>query len=178
MAPSWSCRRSPLSCRFVHARAATRLVAGSSAVSQHRPDRVTALYRDTPSGQAFLLSRYKRLYRDTLTSQTARLSRYKDCIVTQPPVASPSLMSRYKTMYRDTIHQSGLARVRCQPSRGLPWPCRGLYRGRAGRIVADHAHPCAPTAHLGLSPRPCLSSPVSQYNLLYCDSHFKKKNGQ
>ena len=62
----------------------------------------------------------------TLASPTARLSLYKDCIVTQPPVASPSLLSRYKTVYRDTIHQLGRARAHCRPCRGLPWLCRGL----------------------------------------------------
>ena len=104
----------------VPCRVAVRHVAGSLAISQHRPGRVAALYHDTPSGQAFLLSQYKRLYRDTLASQTARLSRYKDCIVKQPPTASPSLLSRYKTAYCDTIHQPGRARARCRPCRGLP----------------------------------------------------------
>ena len=104
---------------------------------------------------SLLLSRYNRLYRDTPTSQTARLSRYKDCIVTQPPMASPSLLSRYKTVYHDTIHKPGRARA-------------------AGLVVACIVAPPVvswqtkrpPAAHLGLSPRPCLS----QYNLLYYDS--------
>ena len=56
-------------------------------------------------------------------------------------------------------------------------PCRGLYRGPAGHIVADHARPYAPATRPGPSPRPCLPSPVSQYSLLYCDSHLEK-NGQ
>ena len=128
MAPSWSCCRSPLQCRCAQAHAAARRVVGSSTVLQHRPDCVAALYRHTPSGQVFLLSRCKRLYRDTLANQTTCLSRYKDCIVTQPPAASPSLLSRYKTVYRDTIHQPGSARALPAVSWPVLWPSRP-YRG-------------------------------------------------
>ena len=164
MAPSRSCHRSPLPCSCAHARTAEHRVAGSSAVSQHRPDHVAALYRDTPSGQAFLLSRYKQLYHDTLSSQTARLSRYKDCIVAQPPAASLSLMSLYKTVYRDIIHQ--LVPARALPAVSWPplavswlvsWPSQP-YRDRP---CAPLGHPYAPAARPGPSPRPCLSSLVS-----------------
>ena len=68
---------------------------------------------------SLLLSRYNRLYRDTPASQTARLSRYKDCIVTQPPAASPSLCHDTKLCIT-TQSTSQAARTRCQPCRGLP----------------------------------------------------------
>ena len=66
-----------------------------------------------------------------LANQTAHLSRYKDCIVTQPPAASPSLMSRYKTLYCDTLYQPGCARARCR----TPLHAAGRVVGMAGRVV-------------------------------------------
>ena len=87
-------------------------------------------------------------------NQTARLSRYKDCIVTQPPAARPSLLLRYKTLYRDTHTQPSPTRARCRPCRGLPWPCRGLYRGLVDRIVA---YPLRP----GQPPQPCVTIQIA-----------------
>ena len=55
--------RSP--CRRAPVRATARRVTASSAILWRIPGRVAALYHDTPNGQAFRLSRYKRLYRDT-----------------------------------------------------------------------------------------------------------------
>ena len=80
-----------------------------------------------------------------LANQTARLSRYKDCIVTQPPAASPSLLSRYKTFYLDTL-------ARCctcpcaQPAVAWPplamsQPCHVRIVGVAGHVVAQSPAP-------------------------------------
>ena len=80
-------------------------------------------------------------------------------IATYLPAASPSPLSRYKTVYRDTIHQPVPAHGFYWPCSGFPWPCRGLYRGPAGCIVADNAHPC------------CALRPVSQalcHDTNYC----------
>ena len=121
----------------VPCRVAARHIAGSSAVSQHSPGRVVALYRDTPSSQAFLLSRYKRLYCDTPASQIARLSRYKDCIVTQPPSGQPLAfvtiqngVSRHNPPVRPCVR--ALLAVSWPPlamSWSVSWPSRP-YRGR------------------------------------------------
>ena len=42
------------------------------------------------------------------------------------------------------------------------------------RVVACHCAPLRAPARPGLTPWPCLSSPVSQYSLLYCDSNLEK----
>ena len=55
-----SCSRYCASCRNL-----LGYVAWLPAVSWRMPGHVAVLYRDTTSGKAFLLSRYKRLYRDT-----------------------------------------------------------------------------------------------------------------
>ena len=112
------------------------------------------------------------------------------CVVTQghPPAT-------IQCLYRDSP-TSQAPRARChtplrasRQCRGPCWPCRRAvsqpYHAvswfATARPCVPAALPCAlaarpyaPAACPGLPPRRCLSSPVSQYSLLYCDSNLEK----
>ena len=76
-------------------------------------------------------------------------SRYKNCIATLAPA----------------VHL--VARIAARVAEH--W---ASYRSRVTRCVVTQGCPLATTQ--GLSPKPCLSGPVSQYSLLYCDSNLEK----
>ena len=97
------------------------------------------------------------------------------CRDTRPP---PS----HDTMFVSRLpHQQGCVRALCRmplcasrPCRGRYWPCRRAV-SHPYHVVSWWAttRPCAPLRTC-CAPWPCLSSPVSQYSLLYCDSNLEK----
>ena len=98
----------------------------------------------------------QRLYRDTTPSgQSLASVTIQNCVSRHNPSARP----------------------RARALLAVSWPVSWLSRPYRGRPWAPLARPCAPAARPGLSPRPCLSSLVSQYNFLYCDSRLEKKKG-
>ena len=152
MAPSRSCRKSPLPCRCApcrcaHPRAAVRRVAAMSLLYRRA-------CRDTPQQPSLHLSRYNRLYRDTLPSRQAFLSCHDTmlCIATL-------------TLARPCVR--AVSRPARRPA--LSWPSDGRI---VGCIVAQPV-----VSWKTMRAQASLPSLVSRYKLLYSDP-VQTENGQ